>query len=80
AKYDARNPVALKRLLATGAQLRPYSREIMEAAFKAAHELYAEISARNADFKRLFEHIRAFRNEEYLWFQVAEFGFDNFMI
>jgi TRAP-type mannitol/chloroaromatic compound transport system substrate-binding protein len=80
AKYDARNPAALRRLVAAGAQLRPFSQEIMEAAFKAANELYDEISAKNADFKKLYEHQRAFRNEEYLWWQVAEYTFDNFMI
>jgi TRAP-type mannitol/chloroaromatic compound transport system substrate-binding protein len=80
AKYDARNPAALRRLVAAGTQLRPYSQEIMEAAFKATNELYDEISAKNADFKKLYESMRAFRNEEYLWFQVAEYTFDNFMI
>ncbi len=38
AKYDARNPAALRRLVGAGAQLRPYSQEIMDAAFKAANE------------------------------------------
>jgi TRAP-type mannitol/chloroaromatic compound transport system substrate-binding protein len=28
----------------------------------------------------MYEHLRAFRNEEYLWFQVAEYSFDSFMI
>jgi TRAP-type mannitol/chloroaromatic compound transport system substrate-binding protein len=28
----------------------------------------------------VYESVRAFRNEEYLWFQVAEYTFDNFMI
>jgi TRAP-type mannitol/chloroaromatic compound transport system substrate-binding protein len=79
-KYDARNAAALKSLVAAGAQLRPYSREIMEAAFKAANELYDEICAGNAEFKKLYDSIRGFRNEAYLWFQVAEYGFDNFMI
>jgi TRAP-type mannitol/chloroaromatic compound transport system substrate-binding protein len=80
AKYDARNPAALRRLVAGGAQLRPFSQEIMEAALKAANETFDEISARNADFKKMYEHLRAFRNEEYLWFQVAEYSFDSFMI
>jgi TRAP-type mannitol/chloroaromatic compound transport system substrate-binding protein len=80
AKYDARNPAALRRLVAGGAQLRPFSQEIMEAAFKAANEIYDEIGAGNAEFKKMYESLRAFRNEEYLWFQVAEYGFDNFMI
>ncbi len=80
AKYDARNPGALRRLVGSGAQLRPFSQEIMEASFKAAHEVFAEISAKNADFKKVIDSITAFRGEEYLWFQVAEYSFDNFMI
>jgi TRAP-type mannitol/chloroaromatic compound transport system substrate-binding protein len=80
AKYDARNPAALRRLVAAGAQLRPFSQEIMEAAFKAANEIYDETSAKNPDFKKMYDSLRAFRNEEYLWWQVAEYTFDNFMI
>ncbi|WP_336486971.1 TRAP transporter substrate-binding protein [Methylobacterium nigriterrae] len=80
AKYDARNPAALRRLVGTGAQLRPFSNEIMEAALKAANEVYAEISAKNPDFKAGYDSLRAFRGEEYLWFQVAEYSYDSFMI
>lgn len=80
AKYDARNPAALRRLVAAGAQLRPFSQEIMEAALKASNETYDEISAKNPDFKKLYDSCKAFRNEEYLWWQVAEYTFDNFMI
>src|SRR6267378_6210614 len=35
ARYDARNPAALKRLVANGAQLRPFSKEILDACYKA---------------------------------------------
>jgi TRAP-type mannitol/chloroaromatic compound transport system substrate-binding protein len=80
AKYDARNPAALRRLLGAGAQLRPFSQEILEAAYKAANELYDEISSKNAEFKKMYDNLREFRNEEYLWFQVAEYSFDTFMI
>jgi TRAP-type mannitol/chloroaromatic compound transport system substrate-binding protein len=52
----------------------------MEAAFKAANEVYDDVSSKNADFKKIYDSVRAFRNEEYLWFQVAEYAFDNFMI
>ncbi len=80
AKYDARNPAALRRLVGAGAQLRPFSQEIMEACLKSANELYDEIAAKNADFKKVYEAFRAVRGEQYLWWQVAEFNFDNFMI
>jgi TRAP-type mannitol/chloroaromatic compound transport system substrate-binding protein len=80
AKYDARNPAALRRLVGAGSQLRPFPQEVLEAAYKAANEVYDEVSAKNPDFKKVYESVRAFRNEEYLWFQVAEYTFDNFMI
>jgi TRAP-type mannitol/chloroaromatic compound transport system substrate-binding protein len=52
ARYDVLNPQALRRLVAAKAQLRPFSNEIMDAAFKATNELWAEISAKNAEFKK----------------------------
>ena len=80
AKYDARNTGALKRLVAGGAQLRPFSQPIMEACLKASNEVYADISSKNADFKKVYDNMIAFRNDEYLWWQVAEYTFDTFMI
>ena len=79
-KYDARNPAALKRLVAGGTQLRPFSPAIMEACYKAANEVYAETTAKNPDFKKIWDDLAAFRNEEYLWWQVAEYSYDSFMI
>ncbi|MER2269856.1 TRAP transporter substrate-binding protein [Methylobacterium oxalidis] len=80
ARYDARNPGALRRLVAGGAQLRPFPQDVMEAALKHANDVYGEIAGKNPDFKRIYEAMRTFRNEEYLWFQVAEYTYDNFMI
>jgi TRAP-type mannitol/chloroaromatic compound transport system substrate-binding protein len=80
AKYDAGNPAALKRLIAGGAQLRAFPQSVMDASYKAANELYAEISASNAEFKKVYDSVIAFRNDGYLWWQVAEYGFDGFMI
>jgi TRAP-type mannitol/chloroaromatic compound transport system substrate-binding protein len=80
AKYDARNPAALKRLVGAGAQLRPFSPEIMEASLKAANEVYAETSAKNADFKKIYDAMVPFRNDQYLWWQIAEYNMDTFMI
>jgi TRAP-type mannitol/chloroaromatic compound transport system substrate-binding protein len=80
AKYDAGNPPALKRLLAAGTQLRPFPQPVMEACLKAANEVYAEISASNADFKKVWDNLVAFRNDQYLWWQVAEYNYDTFMI
>jgi TRAP-type mannitol/chloroaromatic compound transport system substrate-binding protein len=80
AKYDARNPPALRKLVAAGTELRPFSQPIMEACLKASNEVNAETAARSQDFKRVLESMQAFRNEEYFWWQVAEYGYDTFMI
>jgi TRAP-type mannitol/chloroaromatic compound transport system substrate-binding protein len=80
ARYDQVNPGALKKLVAAGAQLRPFPAEILEASYKASQEVYAETSAENAEFKKIIDNMMAFRGEEYLWWQVAEYTFDNFMI
>lgn len=80
ARYDALNPGAIKKLAAAGAQLRPFPPEIMEAAYKAAQEVYAETSAQNAEFKKLYESLKPFRDDAFLWWQVAEYSFDSFSI
>ncbi len=80
AKYDTKNPVALKELAASGAQLRPFSEEILTAAFKAANEVYAELSAENPAFKKQYEAMLAYRNDWFLYAQTAEYTFDTFMM
>ena len=79
AKYDAQNPAALKRLIAGGTQLRKFSNEMLTAAYKASNEVYAELSAKSASFKKVYESMVKFREEQLLWFQVAEKGYDDFM-
>ncbi len=80
AKYDALNPDALKRLLATGVKLQPFSNEIMAACYKASTEVYDEFATKNPKFKKVYDSWKKFRNEQNQWFAVAESRFDNFMI
>jgi TRAP-type mannitol/chloroaromatic compound transport system substrate-binding protein len=80
AKYDAANPLALKRLVAAGTQLRPFSPQIMDACYKASIELHNEVAATNPDFKKVLDAMVAFRNDEYLWWQVAEYSYDSYLI
>jgi TRAP-type mannitol/chloroaromatic compound transport system substrate-binding protein len=78
AKYDAQNPPALRRLVASGTQLRPFPRPVLEAAEKASYEVYAEMSAKSAHFKRIYADWKKFRDEQFLWFRVAEATYDNY--
>jgi TRAP-type mannitol/chloroaromatic compound transport system substrate-binding protein len=78
--YDWLNPTAIKQLVADGAQLRPFSQDILGAAFDAANQTYAEIEAKNAPFKKIWDSIKAFRKDHFLYAQVAEYNFDTFMM
>jgi TRAP-type mannitol/chloroaromatic compound transport system substrate-binding protein len=80
ARYDALNPPALKRLVQAGTQLRGFPQDVMEACYKVANEAYADTSSKNAKFKKVHDAYMAFRNDQYLWWQVAEYTYDNFMI
>ncbi len=79
-KYDIVNPTALKRLVGNGVQLRPFSEAILDACYKSANEVYAEISAKNEDFKKIWESMKAFRAESYLWLQLPDNTYDTYMM
>ena len=79
AKYDAQNPSALRRLVASGTQLRPFPKDVMDACYKAAMELYAETSAKNANFKTDVRQDDPVPQRQILWFRVTENTFDDYM-
>ncbi|UJQ93923.1 TRAP transporter substrate-binding protein [Mariluticola halotolerans] len=80
ASYDAKNPAAVKQLVADGAILRPFSQEILTAAYEASQEVYAEYSAKSPHFKAVYESQLAYAKEAYLWQQLSEYTFDTFMM
>ncbi len=79
AKYDAKNPDALKRLVGGGAQLRAFSKEIMDACYDASEEVYAETNAKNPTFKKMYDSMVKFRDDQTLWASVAEGNYDRYM-
>jgi TRAP-type mannitol/chloroaromatic compound transport system substrate-binding protein len=78
-KYDADNPAALRRLIANGAQLRLFSRDILDALFNASEMHYGELSSTNPRFKKVHDSWSAFRREETAWFRVNETQYDTYM-
>ena len=79
AKYDTENPQALRRLVGGGAQLRAFPRDVTQASFKAANELYTELSSKSPAFSKIFAHWSKFRSEQVLWQQFCDLPFDNLM-
>jgi len=80
ADYDDKNPPALRRLVENGAVLRAFSAEILEASFNAANQTFDEIGAKNENFKKIYEAMKAYRGPEFLWEQVTDGTYDSFMM
>jgi TRAP-type mannitol/chloroaromatic compound transport system substrate-binding protein len=81
AKYDADNPNALKRLIAGGTQLRPFPKDMMDAAIKAAFGFYeGEYMSKSAHWKRIYPQWKKFRADSNSWFRIDENTDDNFRL
>jgi TRAP-type mannitol/chloroaromatic compound transport system substrate-binding protein len=79
ARYDARNPAALKKLVAGGTKLFRFPKDMLDAAFKESMATYAELSGKNPAWKKIYDDYAVFRRDSNLWFRFAEAGFDDFM-
>ena len=79
ARYDAKNPAALKQLVGSGTKLRPFPKDVMNLAFKESMALYSELSAKNEDWKKIYTDYSKFRADSNLWFRFTEASFDSFM-
>lgn len=77
--YDANNPAALRRLIASGAELKAFPRDVMDASFQASNEVYAEFCERDPMFKKIHDDYMEFRDNIVPWFRVAEGSYDNYL-
>ncbi len=78
ARYDALNPPALERILASGVQMRPFSDDLLRAASDAARAMLEENAAKDAAYKKVYEHWSKFRKESFRWFGGAELSYARF--
>ena len=79
AKYDARNPGALKTLVSQGTKLVPFTKDVMDLAFKESMDLYEELGEKNASWKKIYADYSNFRRDQNLWFRFTEMRFDAYM-
>lgn len=79
ARYDNRNPAALRRLVAGGVKLLPFPKVVMDEAFKQSMALYEELRQSNPNWKKIYDDYSAFRREQNQWFRFTEARFDSYM-
>ena len=77
-RYDAKNPPALRELLAAGVQLRPFSDEILNASRDASVELLEEEAAADATYARIYDNWKSFRSSSFDWFATGELAYARF--
>jgi TRAP-type mannitol/chloroaromatic compound transport system substrate-binding protein len=51
----------------------------MTESFKQSIALYSELSARNANWRKVYADYARFRSDQNLWFRFTEASFDRFM-
>ncbi len=78
ARYDNVNPPALDRLIAGGTQLRPFSQDIMEAAYRESFDLYETQASADPAYRKLYEAWKSFRSVSDRWFGTAEWEYARF--
>ncbi len=79
AKYDAKNPMALKQLVGAKTKVLPFSKDVLDLAFKESMGLYEELRGKNPNWKKVYDDMSAFRKDQNLWFRFTEAKFDSFM-
>lgn len=79
AMYDARNPGALRQLIAEGAKIHRMPKEIMDAAFKARNEVYAELNESNANWRKIYTDYERFMRDQFQWTALAENSYNQYM-
>jgi TRAP-type mannitol/chloroaromatic compound transport system substrate-binding protein len=80
AHYDAKNPEALVRLVASGVTVSIFPTEVLDGIYAASQEHYAGLIASNEAFASIYKSQKEFRDRNYLYHQYADFQYDALML
>lgn len=78
AKYDMRNPPALRRLLDAGVQLSPFPEDVMSAASEASVQLLEDLAAADPGYRKVYAHWKKARGDLFQWFGASELAYARF--
>lgn len=73
AKYDAQDRRHSRSFPAQAdTQFREFPLAVLDACYNAARKVYADMTAKNAKFKKIYDNYTAFQKDVVQWFQFAE--------
>ncbi|HZD05162.1 MAG TPA: ABC transporter substrate-binding protein, partial [Longimicrobiales bacterium] len=79
ARYDHENPQALERLVTeNGVELRAFSDEILEAAWRESNDYLEEQAAADATLQRVYDSFRTYRERAFPYFAGNELHYARF--
>jgi TRAP-type mannitol/chloroaromatic compound transport system substrate-binding protein len=79
AHNDRLNSDGLRQLLAAGAQLRVFSKEILDAAYDAAFETFEELKGRSPAFAKIYPEWKRYLDNVELYYRVGDGTYDNYV-
>jgi len=59
--------------------VQPFSQAVMDAAFNASMEVFAQNDARSPEWKKIYADMRSFQRDQILWFRFAEARYDTYL-
>jgi TRAP-type mannitol/chloroaromatic compound transport system substrate-binding protein len=77
ASYDAKNAVAIARLVAAGTQLAVLPEPVVKALRVALESVLDEEAAKDEQFKKILANWREFRANQHRWFSIADTRAEN---
>lgn len=79
ANYDMINSGGLKQLVAAGAKIRFFSREILDASYAAAFQVFDELRAKSPDFAKIYPHWLKALEEYEIYARVGEAAYTSYV-
>ncbi|WP_150287013.1 TRAP transporter substrate-binding protein [Rhabdaerophilum calidifontis] len=79
AHYDTINSGGLRNLAAAGAQVRFFSKEILDACYDASFQAFEELKAKSPAFAKIYPHWKKFLDENELYARIGDSSYDNYV-
>lgn len=79
ALYDALNSTGMRQIVAAGAKVRFFSKEILDASYDAAFQTFEELKNKSPDFAKIYPHWKKYLDENELYARIGEASYDNYI-
>lgn len=79
ALYDSKNSGGLRALLQAGAELRFFSKEILDASYDAAFQVFEELKVKSPAFAKIYPSWRKHLDDVELYYRIGDAPFDTYV-